>query len=401
MNRRNTLKPRALSILGVILLLCLSPVLCAQDNSLSRFVAVVYNSQEPGAADLARLYARGRGITDEQIIEIRCDRGEVVTRDHFDFKIKWPIREQLQKRKLYHFRLNPQDEVHNEESIRYLVLIRGIPLKIAATSASEPMPDYLIDKSRPDQKPPAELNRNDAAVDTELCLLPLIKYPLTGPFPNFYFNAKDRFVGNNQMILVTRLDGPTYQDVEKMIKDTLIAERNGGVKGKAFIDARGIKEGPYAIGDFWLRSAAADFKKKKVPVVFDEQEALFGPKVDMRDAAFYFGWYASDICGPMKPGDFRFPLGAVAYHIYSFSANTLRSPEANWCGPLISRGVVATMGAVNEPYLLFTPDVGVFANRLLRGWNFADSAYASQRMVSWQITIIGDPLYRPYPQGKE
>ncbi|MDK3160207.1 TIGR03790 family protein [Kamptonema cortianum] len=367
-------------------------------HPLARYVAVVFNANEPGSADLARLYAKGRGIPEQNVIGIRCDRGETVSRDHFDFRIKWPIREELQKRKLYQFQLNTIESGMNRESIRYLVLIRGIPLRIAPVSSNEPLPDFIRDAANPGQTPPPELGRNDAAVDSELCLLPVMQHPLSGPLPNFFFGSPKPYAGDDRMILVTRLDGPTYQDVERMIKDTLAAERRGGLKGRAYIDMRGIHEGPYAIGDRWLKVAADELRKAKIPVVIDDKEALFDAKMNMKDAAIYLGWYAPHLIGPMKQENFRFALGAIAYHIHSFSANTLRNSESSWCGPFISRGAVATMGAVNEPYLYFTPDVGIFINRLLAGWNFADSAYASQRMLSWQITMVGDPLYRPFPK---
>ena len=46
--------------------------------------------------------------------------------------------------------------------------------------------------------------------------------------------------------------------------------------------------------------------------------------------------------------------GAVALHIHSFSAPTLRSDSAGWCGPFVARGVTATVGNVFEPYLDLT-----------------------------------------------
>ena len=49
--------------------------------------------------------------------------------------------------------------------------------------------------------------------------------------------------------------------------------------------------------------------------------------------------------------DFRFCPGAVAVHIHSFSAATLRDPLADWAGPLLWRGAAATLGNVYEPYL--------------------------------------------------
>ncbi|MEQ2007482.1 MAG: hypothetical protein ABMA26_11850, partial [Limisphaerales bacterium] len=40
---------------------------------------------------------------------------------------------------------------------------------------------------------------------------------------------------------------------------------------------------------------------------------------------------------------------------------------------------------------------GVFFHRLTAaGWTFGEAAYAAQGSLSWQTTVIGDPLYRPF-----
>jgi tetratricopeptide (TPR) repeat protein len=54
------------------------------------------------------------------------------------------------------------------------------------------------------------------------------------------------------------------------------------------------------------------------------------------------------------------------------------------------------MGCVDEPLLAGTPDIGIFFQRWLAGCSFGEAAYASQRFLSWQTTVIGDPLYRPF-----
>jgi tetratricopeptide (TPR) repeat protein len=55
------------------------------------------------------------------------------------------------------------------------------------------------------------------------------------------------------------------------------------------------------------------------------------------------------------------------------------------------------MGSVDEPYLTGTPDLGTFAGRwLYYGFTFGEAAYAAQTTLSWQTTVVGDPLYRPF-----
>jgi tetratricopeptide (TPR) repeat protein len=93
----------------------------------------------------------------------------------------------------------------------------------------------------------------------------------------------------------------------------------------------------------------------------------------------------------------EFMPGAFAYHLHSFSARTLRSTNQYWCGPLLAEGVTATMGCIDEPYLDGTPNMQVFFNRwLLLGFSYGEAACAAQPVLSWQTTVVGDPLYRPF-----
>jgi hypothetical protein len=59
------------------------------------------------------------------------------------------------------------------------------------------------------------------------------------------------------------------------------------------------------------------------------------------------------------------------------------------------------MGCVDEPYLEATPDLGIFFGRLLMGFTFGEAAYASQNVLSWQTTVVGDPLYRPFGKSAQ
>jgi tetratricopeptide (TPR) repeat protein len=92
----------------------------------------------------------------------------------------------------------------------------------------------------------------------------------------------------------------------------------------------------------------------------------------------------------------EFMPGAFAYHLHSYSAASLRTTNQNWVGPLLAKGATCTMGCVDEPYLGGTPEVGVFAARwLYLGFTFGEAACAAQPALSWQTTVVGDPLYRP------
>src|ERR1039458_6468791 len=60
------------------------------------------------------------------------------------------------------------------------------------------------------------------------------------------------------------------------------------------------------------------------------------------------------------------------------------------------------MGCVTEPYLAATPDVVVFTARLLfQMLTFGEAAFAAQPVLSWQTTVVGDPLYRPFGKNPD
>ena len=98
----------------------------------------------------------------------------------------------------------------------------------------------------------------------------------------------------------------------------------------------------------------------------------------------------------------EFMPGAFAYHLHSTSAASLRTTNQHWVGPLVAKGATITMGCVFEPYLGGTPDMAVFTARLVfYGFTFGEAAYAAQPVLSWQTTVVGDPLYRPFGKNAD
>jgi tetratricopeptide (TPR) repeat protein len=55
------------------------------------------------------------------------------------------------------------------------------------------------------------------------------------------------------------------------------------------------------------------------------------------------------------------------------------------------------LGSVFEPYLGGTPDVAALLSRWVElGFSYGEAAIAAQQSLSWQTTVVGDPLYRPF-----
>jgi len=131
--------------------------------------------------------------------------------------------------------------------------------------------------------------------------------------------------------------------------------------------------------------------------VVDNQPETFSAAYPMSQIAFYAGWYDGQVSGPFNRPKVEFMPGAVAYHLHSFSAHVLRTPDQYWVGPLLAKGATATMGYVEEPYLEWTVNVAaLMADFTFFGFSFGEAAYASQQVLSWQTTVVGDPLYCPF-----
>jgi uncharacterized protein (TIGR03790 family) len=368
-------------------------------------VVVIYNSRMPESKAVAEHYAAARQVPADQIFGFDLTTNEVITRTDFTDFLQKPLADRLEAAGLWKFgevttpATNDQPELTNirvvQSKIRYAVLCYGVPLKIAPASILE---EFAAKITRD------EFRRNEAAVDSELTWLPLLKMdiPLTGPLPNPFYLCTNRATLNctNGLLLVSRLDGPT-PEIAMHLVDKAVEAENTGLWGRAYFDARGLSQGDtnYYIGDQWMLAGAEISRQLGFEVEVDTNEATLPASFPMSHIAIYAGWYASDACGPFLASKMEFMPGAFAYHLHSYSADTLRSTTHNWCGPLLAKGATCTMGCVYEPYLIFTPNVAFCLEALGNGYTFGEAAWTSQLALSWQTTVIGDPLYQPFKKS--
>jgi uncharacterized protein (TIGR03790 family) len=367
-------------------------------DNLGDSVLVVYNSEMPEARELAEYYAARRNVPAAQIVALKTSAAEEISRKEFNDQIRVPLIDAMSRLNLW--RRAPitfSDPFFGDmpaltvlaNRIRYIVLIRGVPLRIRE--------ETIHMEARYRDQLPEHLRRTAAAVDSELALLPMPFVPATGPLRNPYYLKTEEFgrPDNLQMLIVARLDGPSVKTVRAALDNALAAERYG-LHGRAYFDAQGTTDKGYVIGDNWVRGAHDAALAAGYDCELDMERPTFPADFPMTDAAIYVGWYALHVTGPMAREDFRFRTGAIAYHIHSSSAVSVRSTNEFWVGPLVERGASATMGCVYEPYLQLSPNIGIFIERLLAGARFGDAAYACQPVLSWQNTIVGDPLYQPF-----
>lgn len=352
--------------------------------------AVVYNPAFPESEALARYYIGRRGIREDRLVALPCPTEETISRAEFDSTIRRPLQQQfvdrgwwrMEEREVTEHVTQKQQKAFaaTGQLIRVVVLIRGMPLRISRTQENAPA-----------------AREDEASVDSELAALGLGMNVTAGALPNPFFNKSVRFHEDKEaegMLLVARLDAPKSETVKRMIDDSLAAESKG-LLGRAVVDLA-LRSGGYKEGEEWLRRCIQTYRQAGIPTYVDRSRELIPEHWPLPDTALYFGWYGAEVQGPFKAPDFRFVPGAVACHLHSFSARTLRDGGQAWAAPLLERGAAATLGNVWEPYLSYTSHFHLINARLLEGRPLAEAVWGATPGLSWMNVVVGDPLYRPF-----
>lgn len=361
----------SLGLLGLLLLAATSHALQADE------VLVIANSRTDHSLGLARYYMQRRGIPAEHLVRISTTDQERCTRQEYERDIRNPVRQALEK-------LPPQTR------IRCLVTMYGVPLAI------QPSP------SSTGTSPPKESAMDSrAAVDSELALVLTEEYPLDGWVPNPYFLGFQRqqtLVDRDAVLMVSRLDGPDPATVRRLVDDAMATEKKG-LQGQAWFDARwplpqAQQLSGYALYDASIHKAAEKLSQNGRMIVHLDQQSDLYPPASCPQAALYCGWYSLG----RYVNAFTWVRGAVGYHIASSECSTLKQPGSQvWCKRMLERGVAATIGPVNEPYVQAFPLPELFFPLLTEGYlSLGETYLITLPFLSWQMVLIGDPLYQPF-----
>ncbi|HEY7426808.1 MAG TPA: TIGR03790 family protein [Gemmataceae bacterium] len=406
-------------------------------------VYLLVNTNVPESRAIAEHYCDQRGVPRDHILSFDLPATEDVSRGVYEERLAVPLRKQLQDRR---------------DKVKVLLSIYGVPLRVGPVSPSaeekveldkvrkeiEPLRKQhrelqetikeLAAKAKKAAKGPesqeletrkkerasleAKLNGLDqrvrwlshsessAAVDSELALLWHTGFDLRRWQLNLLYwqVPEDVRKGKPPILMTARLDGPSVALVKGLIDRAIVVEEKG-LHGKVYVDAKGNhydpKRDPAGFGyggyDESLREMAKLLDREaKLPVTLDDKPELFA--VDScPDCALYCGWYSHakfvDCC--------RFVPGAVAYHIASSEAVSLRNPKATyWCKNLLEKGAVATLGPVAEPYTIGFPKPAEFFGFLATGkYTLVECYWRTEVLASWMTVLVGDPLYNPYAKN--
>ena len=360
--------------------------LCARAEVLPSKVYVVANSDDPDSLAIADFYASARGIPKGNIVGLPMPKAGKISKAEYFEKIENPLVAELAKRgALKAVKLGGREpsgrEIYSYVShdIGFLVLCRGVPWGVNP-SPNSPAPN-----------PPKSFS-DAASVDSEISgrfvssksFAGFVKNPL---FNNYSWAMTPSITGT---IPVARLDGVSRADVEAAVKNALEAEKKG-VRGRVYIDESKREK----TGDKWLSAAGKILSAAGFDVSENTEPRLFGFADRMDAPAFYFGWYAFNPAGYFADKNFKFPAGASALHIFSFSAANMRDRNS-WTPAFTAEGASATFGNVYEPYLGGTHYPHVYVLALARGMSAGEAATAAMPFLSWQGVFVGDPMFKPF-----
>jgi uncharacterized protein (TIGR03790 family) len=380
-------------------------------------ILVVANGNIPASVRLAQYYCERRKVPAKNILTLAlgANLADTITRADYEEKLAEPIRERLAQPALANktrcllttygvpFKVGPRGALKNkQERLEQLIKQKADlnqKLEQLQTSGAAGNSKNIQDtkrmltrlRSRTDYITGRETG---ASVDSELSMVLFGEYQLHRWQPN---KLKDNVLGLRfNTLMVSRLDGPNFKIAQDLIDKATVAEKTG-LHGFAYIDSRGIAKDnrPYSFGYFdkSLRDLAILARFRTELTIKEERtEKLFQPGT-CPQTAIYCGWYSLE----RYIDAFDFVDGAIGYHISSLEAVDLRDMNSGqWCPAMLADGITATMGAVAEPYLHSFPEPKDFFLQLFNGRCLVEAYYYTKPFNSWQMVLVGDPLYTPF-----
>ena len=363
----------------------------AKNSQYAPATLVIYNQNVADSRKLAAYYAGKRNVPFENLIGLKCSTEESITRSEYKKTILEPLRKQFDTNGWWERKEDAQGNLRTVHTkMKFAAIMFGMPLKVESSVLKDP-----TQKSSTNRGP----GDNDAAsIDSEIACLSMALSRLSGAAGNPYFRSTEPG-GTPDILLTSRLDGPTYATAKRLIDDAIATEESG-LWGMALIDIANLakeKGAGYKIGDDWLETCSGFYKRAGIPTLVDRFSTRIPKGYPLgKDIILYFGWYTQNAQGPFVDPGFKFKRGAVAAHIHSYSASTLRTTLKNWSGPLLSRGACAVLGNVYEPFLQMSTHLDLFNARFLAGFTFAEAGWIATPVFSWMQVMIGDPLYQPF-----
>lgn len=385
----------------IILLVVVTTLLvqgCGRAADSPKNVLVVQNGDSPVSRRIAEYYLKKRNISKDYLVTIHTQdssisaSNESITPEDYAKKIQDPISEFLAEHEL-------------EDQIQYIVLTKGIPIKLTTDPLGGSTGPQSVDSllATTDLKSPRPIRVGDGKGGIKCVLI-----------VNPYWQSKERFSHEKfGGYLVTRLDGYTEADAKALVdraiapapKERVILLDIDPKRGMGDItkqpkqifntDGTPTKDPEVKYGDFnadMLRLDEIISKRPGLQVEIDKTEELIAfPKPLLG----YVSWGSND--GGFTKENYnklKFTSRSLVETAVSSSGRTLLPTTGgqSLIADLITQGAAGGKGYVSEPFLMSMASPSLFLDYYTSGRNLAESYYAASRFIGWKDIVLGDPL---------
>ncbi len=327
-------------------------------DPLVNHVMIVANRREPDSVEIARYYLKRRQIPEANLVMVDAPPVEEIPQKEYA-ALEDQVRRALQVRK----------------NIDYLVLTKYVPLRIREGG-------YSVD---------AHL----ATIDSGISEIRGVTEAALEASQNPYFDRNSEFSHRDFGIyLVTRLEGFTKADAERLVDNSLAAEKSPGLFYFHGAVNR-TREGYGPLQDHLARATDV-LRTKGFKSRYDMSSSFPSPSEAL---AGYASWGSNDRNFHIEAYHrLRFQPGALAETFVSTSARTFLPTTGgqSLIADLVQQGVTGVKGYVHEPFTFAMARPDILFDRYTSGFNLAESFYMASPIARWKDVVIGDPLCRPY-----
>ena len=378
-------------------------------------VLVVYNSNSLISTAIARDYQAKRAV--KNAVAVQCRDAAIETAneslpyDEYKTSIEAPVRAYLA----------------THPGINFIVLTKGVPLRIigAETGSREYHRLNWFANVWNGTQLRASVDGHLAALGysdkADEQTIDITGSGATGcAWLNHYYNADEPFShAKFGGYLVTRLDGYTKGDAERLVARALEAEK-AVIDGKVLFDAELdfgpgdknavldtytadhpiLSESPWSTYNAAMERAHDLLDQRGIPNDLELGRVFIGNRSDLIG---YFSWGSNDShFTDSAYQSLRFAPGSIGDTAVSTSARTFLPTNdggQSLIADLVAHGLTCVKGDTDEPLLQACASPSILLERYTSGYTMAESFYMSSHFVGWEDVCIGDPLCCPYPNG--